>query len=590
MTNRPATRIKPGPRAGCGTSARALLVGRIVMALITAVMLGVIGRVAQLQIAPPPQVQRLVNSQRSKEQLLARRANLLDRRSRVIASTRVAGTLFVDPQMIREPNTFSEVVGYTLGYDPAEIERKIDARLHTRYVLLDRELTDERAAALKDLKLPGLGSDLRLVREYPLGTAAGQVIGFVGVDGTGLEGLELVFNDTLTGRAGSLNYWRDARRRPLWVQSGSGAYRPPVDGEPVRLSLDAAIQSFAEQALANTCRGYDAESGQIIVMHPFTGEILAMANYPNVDPRTAGNMPPDLRRNRSVTDVFEPGSTFKPFIWAAATQQQLAKPEELIDCHMGFYVSPRGRRLRDVHGYGKISWDTVLIKSSNIGMAIVGQRMGSQRLYEAVRNFGFGRSTDSGLPGEIAGLVNPLPRWTHYSETSVPMGQEIGVTALQLARGYSALANGGYLITPTILAADADSPSPIKHQVISTAVANHTRQVMRLVVTEGTGQKAKSDLYEIFGKTGTAQVPDRVRGGYTADKYTAVFAGGGPVNDPQVVVVTVIHQPDKRKGYYGGIVAAPPSKQVIEQTLAYLGVTPTQPQAPPKPLLARSGH
>ena len=414
----------------------------------------------------------------------------------------------------------------------------------------------------------------RLVRDYPYGPLAGQVIGFVGFDGDGLEGLERRFNEPLAGTPGALRYLRDSARRPLWVERTS--YQPSTHGQSIRLSLDAAIQSIAQEQLLAACQRYAAAAGQMIVMDPHTGQILAMANYPFFDPTEFSQAKPDDRRNRCVTDVFEPGSTFKAFIWAKATEAGMARPDEIIDCtESGYYVSPKRRALRDAHAHGRITWDEVLVKSSNIGMAIVGQRMGIKPLHDAVRSFGFGSKTGSRLPGEVAGIVNPLRRWNHYSETSVPMGQEVAVTAIQLARAFCAIANSGYLVTPTILApSPASTDEPIYERVLDPDAARYTRRVLRRVVTEGTGRKANSPRYEIFGKTGTAQVPDRQNGGYLDKQYVASFVAGAPVDHPRLVVVCAIHRPDPAQGYYGGTVAAPAVMGVIEQSLAYLGVPP----------------
>jgi cell division protein FtsI/penicillin-binding protein 2 len=542
--------------------------------LLTLAMLGVLWRVGSLQYQPIAQIVPLTNSQRSKTALYGRRGNLLDRTGRIIATTRVARRLFIDPLLIQDPNTFSEQVGYSLNYDPAAIERKFTDRLHSRYVVIDEQISDERTDLVRMLKLPGLTTEPYLVRQYPQGQLAGHVIGFVGRDGDGLEGLELTLNRQLPGTGGSLRYWRDAKRRPLWVHHTG--YRPPTDGQAVRLSLDMTIQSFAEKALDDTCEKFAAPSAQMVVMNPVTGEILAMANYPAFNPARRGNDPPPVRRNRCVTDAFEPGSTFKAFIWTAATDGGFAQPGEMIDCHKGLYVTTKGRRLRDAHAFDLLDWEHVLIKSSNIGMAIIGQRMGNAQLHRAVRMFGFGAITASRLPGEVAGIVHKLSKWTHYSESSIPMGQEVAITPLQLARAFCIIANGGRMISPTMLPVDPKQmrDTLIYERIISPDAAEQTKQVLRRVVTEGTGRKANSDQFAIFGKTGTAQIADRVKGGYAEDKYTSVFVCGAPVDDPQLVIAVVVHEPDKKKGYYGGTVAAPAAKNVIEQSLTYLGVAP----------------
>ena len=557
---------------------RVLIVGRVIVIGVTVVLLALLGRVVQLQVKPPGPIAALRDSQTSGANLMPRRANLLDARGRVIAGSRAVPVLFVDPQVIEDPGTFSEMVGYNLDFDPAWVEQTIAKRAHSRFVVLDEKLSDERLTKLSDLKLAGLATTRRLVRDYPQGPLAGPVIGFVGDEGVGLEGLEKTLDQRLRGESGRIEFLRDARRRPIWVEHD--AYRPPADGSPVRLSLDIAIQQIAEDELTSACKQYQAKSGELVVLDVRNGAILAMANYPNVDPNQFGATPPDHRRNRCVTDVYEPGSIFKAFMWAAMTDAGFARPEEMIDTtESGFYVSPQGRRLRDTHGHGTISWEEVLVVSSNIGMAVVGQRAGATKLHEFLRNFGFGAPTGSGLPGEVGGIITPLKKFNHYSVTSVPMGQEVGVTALQLAAAFAAIANDGVYTRPTFL--DPSDPAfvaPPRRRVISSRAAAVTRHALHRVITDGTGRKARSDLYRLFGKTGTAQVANPTGRGYLPDAYVGSFIAAAPLDNPQVVILCSVHQPDRSIGYYGGTVAAPPVKRVMEQTLLYLGVPP-DPQA-----------
>ncbi len=552
---------------------RVLWVGRVMIVTLTVVFLGLLGRVAQLQTHPEPGVADLLDSQVASSNVLARRSEIFDRHGRPLAVTRVAQRLFIDPRQIRDRNTFSEDVGYGLDYEPAWVEQTLAARSQSRYIVLDHRLTPERLLALKNLRLTGLATEPVLVRDYPQGHTAGQIIGFVGREGSGLDGLELAWDKRLVATHGSYQFLRDARKRPLWVQTTS--YQPQQEAKSVRLSIDINIQSIAERVLGQTVDKYNAESGVMVIMDPVTGEIIAMANYPLFDPNHFGDTPQDARRNRAVTDVFEPGSTFKPIVWAALTDMGVMKPAQNVDCTTaGVWRTPYGRNLRDANPLGTLTWDGVLIKSSNIGMAKGAEEITSRQLYDMVTAYGFGQPTGSGLPGEIGGLVNPANKWTRYSQSSIPMGQEIGVTGLQMVRAFCVLANGGYMVTPTIEAvgtAEADTrPQPVR--VLSEAAAAHTREVLRRVVTEGTGRKVNSKLYSLFGKTGTAQLPDPVRGGYHQDRYVASFLAGAPVEDPRLVIGCFIRNPDKKIGHYGGVVAAPAVMQVMEESLQYLGV------------------
>jgi cell division protein FtsI (penicillin-binding protein 3) len=568
---------EPGHRVDeTAGASRVLIVGRVMAIGLTVILVALVARVAQLQTHTPPQIADRLDSQKSTAVLAARRGTLLDRHGRMIAVTRTARRLFVDPALIRDRNTFSEHVGYSLNLDPVAVEMAVSRRSRSRYVVIDQRMDEDRAARFDEVRrnIPGLATENIIVRDYPYGTLAGQLIGFVGADGDGLEGLERLFNDRLRGEPGRFRYLRDASGRPLWVEAAT--YQPNTDGQTIRMSLDITIQAIAEMHLAETVQKYRAESGQMIVMDPHTGEILAMANFPAFDPTAFGRQDADLRRNRAVTDTFEPGSTFKPFIWAAATQLGYARPEEMFDCTTsGVWRSSQGRRLRDARPQGLQSWEGVLIRSSNIGMAIVGERIGERQLHAMVRAFGFGQPTGSGLPGEVGGIVNPLPRWTHYSVTSVPMGQEIGVTGLQMVRAFAVLANGGFLVTPTIEPVGQDfEGTRIRERVLSEPIAAKTREVLGRVVTEGTGRRANSRLYAIFGKTGTAQLPDFERGGYHQDQYIASFVAGAPLDQPRLVIGCFIHRPDRAIGHFGGTVAAPPVMKVLEESLLYLGVHP----------------
>ncbi|MCC7409253.1 MAG: penicillin-binding protein 2 [Phycisphaeraceae bacterium] len=533
-------------------------------------------RVIHLQNNPPQPIAERVGMQHGTIPLIARRGTLLDRKGRVLASTGVAWKLFADSQIIGDPVAFAQKVGQELDYPATPMAKAIIDKLGSRFIVLDPEMDDVKASKVLDLRLPGLGRQMYLERHYPMKTLAGQLIGFVGTDDKGLEGLERYFNAELTATPGQVDYVRAANRRPLWIQPAG--YQLPQTASAVRLSLDVAVQAIAEEELEAACRKFEGKSGQLIVMDPSTGEILAMANYPFFDPGSFETSKPDARRNRCITDVFEPGSIFKPFVWAVATERGTARPTELIDCHNGLYVTPIGRRLRDAHPYGLLTWESVLIKSSNIGMAVVGQRMGNTALFSAIRSFGFGLNTGSKLPGESAGMVRPLRSWGHYSETSVPMGQEIGVTAMQLVRGMAILANDGQTVVPTVLLKDPDDPSipelTVREQAIKPQTAKQVRQILRRVVVEGTGRQAASELYSIWGKTGTAQIADHKRGGYLEGAYVGSFLGGAPLDHPRIVVGCFIHRPNPSKGYYGGTISAPAVKNVIDRTLIYLNQAP----------------
>ena len=584
---RTARALDPGDAAR-----RVLWTGRVFIGLVTVALVILLGRVAQLQRTPDPRVVERLERQQSNASLLARRGAILDRRGRPLAHTRVTHRLFVDPALIADHGTFSQEAAARLGpaADPLLIDQAIAERPGSRYVVIDTAIPDAHVAAAERAAsaLPGLAVERRLTREHPQGTAAAQVIGFTDHEGIGREGLEATLNAHLLGSRGNRPVLRDARRRPLWPV-GEG-YTPQRDGDSARLTLDLNLQRLAERLLAETVAKFNAESAQLVALDPVTGDILVLANVPLFDPeqpRTRDGA--DRWRNRCVTDAFEPGSVMKPMVWAAAIQLGYAAPDELFDTTTrGWWKPTRGPVLRDAHPHGELSWDGVLIVSSNIGMALVAERMGRPQLHGILEDFGFGRSTGSGLPGEIAGLLRPLKSWSWTDLTRLPMGQGIAVTPLQMTHAFGAIAADGLLVPPRIRLDDADAARPkIPTRILTTDIARHTRQILRRVVTEGTGRKAQDDRYQLFGKTGTAQLPDLENGGYLENGYVSSFIAGAPLETPRLVVGCFVHKPDKSIAHYGGVVAAPIVRDFMTQALHYLGVEPDlHPPAPP-PALAR---
>ncbi|MFK7788210.1 MAG: peptidoglycan D,D-transpeptidase FtsI family protein [Phycisphaeraceae bacterium] len=551
---------------------------RTVVIGLTLVFVGLLGRVYQLQAYPDKQIESLQHSQIGTAHMAAMRGGLIDRTGRVLAATRVGYRLFCDPLFIEDRTIFGETVGYELGYNPAEIDMKLSGRSHKRYVLLDDRMNDDQVDRFKDLDLPGIYMEPITVRDYPQGPLAGTLLGFVGRDGDGLEGLERYWEDRLLAKPGSFKFMRDYKRRRMWVNGED--YVPFEDGENIRLSIDAYIQRICEEELKAAVDAFGAESGQIIVMQPNTGEVLAIATYPTYDPNNFGDVDDAKRRNRPVTDVFEPGSIFKPFIWAGLTEMKAARPNERIDTTTsGVWVMPNGRRLRDVRGKGVITWHEILKYSSNIGMAKAALRVSIEDIYNIMRSFGFGRPSGIDLPGEVSGLLTMHEHRgaQSYSHGSWPMGQEIGVTGIQMVRAMCVLANGGVMVEPRIEAwrpADDGAALTSPQRVVSPRTAEATLYAMRDAVVSGTGKKANSPYYDLWGKTGTAQLPKENGGGYHQDRYVSSFLGGAPVEQPRLVVGCFIKDPKRSLGHYGGVVAAPPVRNVVERSLIYLGVSP----------------
>jgi len=555
---------------------------RTVVICLTIAFVGLLGRVYQLQAYPDRHIKALQDSQIGTAHMAAMRGGLVDRTGRVLAATRVGYRLFCDPLFIEDRTVFAETVAYELGYNPVEIDMKLSGRSHKRYVLLDDRMNDEQVDRFKALDLPGIYIEPITVRDYPQGSLAGTLLGFVGRDGDGLEGLERYWEERLLAKPGSFKFMRDYKRRRMWVNGQD--YVPFEDGENIRLAIDAYIQRICEQELKATIEQFGAKSGQLIVMQPNTGEVLAIATFPTYDPNHFGDVEDEQRRNRPVTDVFEPGSIFKPFVWAGLTEMKAARPNERIDTTTsGVWVMPNGRSLRDVRGKGMITWHEILKYSSNIGMAKVAARVDIEDVYNIMRSFGFGQPTGIDLPGEVGGLLTMHEHRgaQSYSHGSWPMGQEIGVTGIQMVRAMCVLANGGVMVEPRIEAwrpADDGQAITSPQRVVSPRTAEATVYAMRDAVVDGTGKKANSPYYDLFGKTGTAQLPNFESGGYHQDRYVSSFLGGAPVDKPRLVVGCFIQDPDRSIGHYGGVVAAPAVRNVIERSLIYLGV-PTNPGA-----------
>lgn len=557
---------------------RLIWTGRVVITTLSIIFVGLLGRVYQLQAHPDKQIVNLQDSQIGTGSLAAMRGGIIDRTGRVLAATRVGYRLFCDPSKIVDRTVFAETIAYALDYNPVEIDKRLSGRSHLKYVILDQRMTDEQVDRFHELDLPGIYIEPITVRDYPQGPMAGTLIGFIGNDGNGLEGLERHWEKRLLGQDGSFKFMRDYKRRRMWVNGRD--YHPFEDGENVRLTIDAHIQRICEEELAKTVKQYGAKSGQIIVMQPHTGEILAIATYPTYDPNAFGDVDDEKRRNRPVTDIFEPGSIFKPFIWAGLTEMKVVNPNTMVDTTTtGAWVMANGRTLHDVRGKGIISWHKVLKYSSNIGMAKIAQLVGIEKVHDIMTSFGFGRKTGVDLPGEVSGLLRMHTNKgaQSYSHGSWPMGQEVGVTGIQITRAMCILANGGVMVQPRIEAwrqDEDDQPNAELQRVISKRTAGATLYAMRESVESGTGKKANSPYYNIFGKTGTAQLPNFEDGGYFSDRYMSSFLGGAPVENPRLVVGCFINDPQKSIGHYGGVVAAPAVMHVIDRSLIYLGVPP----------------
>lgn len=569
------------------TIGQRIWIGQAILGLLCVCLVALVGRLTYIQTQLRPKLLEWSQArQTSRIPLPGQRGHILDRRMRVLAGSHDQSTVFVDPMLVRDREELADKLSAKLGMPAREILQKIEQSNSSRYVVLRRGVSSKVVKALDEADLRGVGVTREPARVYAMGSLAAHVIGFVGADGVGLEGVEMVCEKYLRCKPGQRVVYWDARRQNAVFQDPDG-YVAPRNGLDVVLTIDAAIQEIVERELSKTQEKFKAEAVMGVVMSPKTGEVLAMAVSPTYDPSNPGKVPQEVRRNRVLTDPMEPGSIFKPFILAGALDAGLTRPDETLFCHNGLYVIGK-RLLHDHHPYGNLTVEQVIMKSSNIGMAIIGQRMGNALMYKTLKSLGFGRRTGIDLPGEDIGLLSPLERWNSYTTTSVPMGQEMALTPIQLATAFCALVNGGRLPKPYVLAGVVDRSGKVIEdrrpeqefpQVIDPAAAEAIKQILVKTVNEGTGKPAQLEYWQVLGKTGTAQVPwdpevRRTQGkkGYEPNAYLGSFLAAAPASDPQVVILVMVRKPDRRIGYYGGTVAAPAVKAILQEVLPYLNV------------------
>jgi len=565
-------------------------------------------RVAYLETYGRQQTLRKADRQQHQTLYLqARRGSIFDRNGFLLAGTIQTQTLFVDPKFMyevyqQEGHSLVEMdqaimdLSKILDRKPMDLARLLADRSTNRFVKVAENLDDSTCQDIAKLKLPGVGLQPTSVRYYPMGSLAAHILGGTMKDGHGLEGLELGFDKLLSGKDGYARMLKDASHRPLSVAAED--YLPPQHGEHVILTIDANIQMIAEQELAAACNEFHAKRGEVVVMDPKTGEVLALGNWPTFSPQNFQDAPPEVRRNSTLVMPYEPGSTIKPFIMGPALARHDTRVNEVWPItSIKMHVPADDKRVvEDTHYYGPLcSWD-VLVKSSNIGMSLLGQRLGNGKLYRTLNSWGFGKPTGIELPGEEGGLLNPLKKWGKATTVSIPQGYEMMVTPLQLARGFCAYANGGRLVKPTIIQGILDEdgkiiprekPTPLKMlpEVIDPITAAEMKRVMCDVVVRGTAPHARSMTWNIFAKTGTAYISEG-RAGYSHTRYNASFMCAAPAENPRLVVTMIIHEPDKSIAHYGGDVSGPATKRLLERALTYLGV-PSSPDLPlPPPQIA----
>ena len=523
--------------------------------------------------------QRADHQQQRSINVSAKRGIIFDRQGNELAMSVMIDSAFAVPSEVPDLPTAISLISRITGDDARMV--LADCRAHKTFCWVARKANAETTERIRALNLQGIHFQKESKRFYPKRELAAQVLGYVGTDDGGLSGIEREYDEQLRGQPGRMQISVDARKK--WF---ARIERQPEAGSNLVLTVDEKIQYIAERELEQAIHDTHAIAGTVIVENPRTGEILALANRPTFNPNLKKEIKNEALKNRAVSDIYEPGSTFKLVTISGALEEKLTKPEEMFDCQMGSIVI-NGMRIRDSKPHGVLSVADVLAESSDVGAIKIALRLGEDRFYKYIRAFGFGQQTGIELPGETRGMTKPVNRWSKVSIGAISMGQEIGVSAVQLAAMVSTFANDGVWEAPRIVAttmSPQSTPQTIafhpehERRVISPITAAQMRQMMHGVVLHGTGRKAVLEGYTSAGKTGTAQKVDPNTGAYSHTKYVGSFAGFAPINNPAITVAVIL---DSAVGLHqGGQVAAPVFQRITQQVLEYLHV-PHDLQLPP---------
>ncbi|HEX8871518.1 MAG TPA: penicillin-binding protein [Candidatus Acidoferrum sp.] len=545
-------------------------------------MMAIFGRVTYLQLfRHSDYLARASRQQRRTIEITPRRGAIYDRNLHPLAMSVPVQSAFAVPSELKDLSMATRLLAGVLGTSPEAVREKLESG--STFVWVQRKLSPDKVEAIKSLNLKGIYLQEENQRYYPKREMAAHVLGFVDVDEKGLGGLEHGYENLIRGKGEKIVVMADARQR--WFDGGE-AQRDR--GEDLVLTLDEKIQYIAERELAATIEKTHAPAGSVIVQDPNSGAILALANWPTFNPNAATNAPAEWRMDRAISAIYEPGSTFKLVTLAAAFDQNLIRPSEVFDCENGSVVVA-GHRIHDHKRYGMLTVEEILANSSDVGAIKIALRLGSPKFYDYIRAFGFGSPTGVDLPGESRGMLRKVQNWGSFSIGSISMGQEVGVTPLQMITAVSAVANGGLLYKPhvvqeqrrgnQVLPVEGPSAFAEPRRVIRPETAATMRRMMEGVILHGTGKPARLDGWTAAGKTGTAQKIDPATGRYSAHNVIASFTGFAPINNPAVTILVSIDSP---AGYPhdGASVSAPVFKRIAEQVLPYLDVPRDVPLSP----------
>ena len=550
------------------------------------------GRLIALQVFQHDWIRdRARTQQQDSIDTVPQRGVVYDRQGRELARSVDTETLYIEPPRIEDIHLTAATLAPLIGADSNQLETKLGTakKEDKKSILLERKLSEDSAEHIRGAAIKGAYFVKEPKRYYPNGSLAAHILGYVGLDNDGQAGIEEKFDKRIKGEGGKLFLENDGARIPTAYASFETPSKP---GDSVVLTIDQLIQYHAEKALQDEVEKTHAKSGSVVVLDPRTGEVLALANAPTFDPNNVRSATLDLRTNQALQNVYEPGSTFKVVAYSAAIEKKLVKPDDLIDCQMGA-ITVAGRLVHDHKKFGTLSIAQALAVSSNVAAIKLGIKVGDQAMSEYIERFGFGVRTGIELPGETPGLVRKLARWDPSSIGSIAMGQEVGVTPLQMAAAYATIANNGVRVAPHVVreirAADGSVVSrttPEQHRVVSEDTARQLRGMLEGVTLNGTAKRAQLEGYSAAGKTGTAQKIDRATRAYSKTKYIGSFVGFAPVENPSVVIIVVIDEP--KGAIYGGDVAAPVFREIAEKILPEMDVAPdTELKSAPPGMLAR---
>jgi len=549
--------------------------------ILTGLLLVLIIRLYGIQITKHEELKRKALEQQEDIVILEpARGTIYDRNGHKLTINIEVDSVFVNPREVERPVEMSRALSPLLGMSSQDIYNKITNK--TKYfVWLKRKLEKEESEKIKALNLKGVYFIKEPKRFYPEADLASHLIGFVGVDNRGLDGIENSYDKYLRGTSIKAVIQKDGAGRNVFLKEQDSNFGWGAEGNEITLTIDEVIQHIAQREIKNALIKYRARNAIIIVMDPQTGEVLALANEPTFNPNEFSKYPAEYRRNKAVTDMFEPGSTFKIITASAAIEEEIVKVDDKFNCEDGifkFKVGPGYRTVKDVHKYNILSFSEIIRYSSNIGMTKVGMKIGEDRLYDYICAFGFGESTEIGLCGESKGLLRPLNKWSKISITSIPYGQEIAVTPIQIITAVSAIANGGILMKPQVIRSIREykgktifefAPVSVR-RVVSLRTSRKLMEMLEDAVENGTGIQAKIPGYRIAGKTGTSQKINPITKQYDPKNFVSSFIGYFPAENPKIIICVLIDEP---KGeYYGGVVAAPVFKKVAHGIIDYLKI------------------